>query len=355
MMGSRARGDPLHLQPGWSKRTDRLLDLAPSKSTSTSTRQLVVSFLSALIVVVANLALVTYVVAEASATQSYEYALTVRVPVHPVSRQATTDSPTPTTDLLAPSVTTASPSAETAVTQPPRTTSPTTTPPAPNLTSPPFVQHAVLGVTMAVPSSNIPPSPNFLSICGFTTYNDSSSCVTEVVAAIDNARAIEGVSPMGLPTNWTSLTPAEQVFVATNLERTVRGLAPLSAMASGLDAVAAQGAAAGTDPTGPSGLPGTWFGANWAGMMGNPLEAMYYWMYDDGLGSSNVDCSASNLDACWGHRAIVLYPLACMPCVMGAAWGTTAKGATSVVEAIVDARGSPAVTFTWAQEERYIS
>jgi hypothetical protein len=121
-----------------------------------------------------------------------------------------------------------------------------------------------------------------------------------VVTAIDNARTLEGLPSMVLPRNWGLLTPAEQIFVATDLERMVRGLAPISAMATVLDAAAAQGAATNADPTVPPGLPWNGGGSNWAGPLGNPLEAIYYWMYDDGFGSSNVDCSLSNLAALVG-------------------------------------------------------
>ncbi|HYA68774.1 MAG TPA: hypothetical protein VED63_08580, partial [Acidimicrobiales bacterium] len=160
------------------------------------------------------------------------------------------------------------------------------------------------------PASNIAPSPNFLSACGPAVYNDAPGCVWQVVTAIDNARAAEGLAPMILPTNWTTITPPEQLFVATNLERTVRGLAPLSAMATVLDAAATQAATAAVDPEVPAGFFWTFFGGNWAGTVGNPLEAVYYWMYDDGLGSGNIDCTSSNLFACWEHRRNVLSVLA---------------------------------------------
>lgn len=160
---------------------------------------------------------------------------------------------------------------------------------------------------------------------------------------------------MTLPTNWSSLSPAEQLFVSTNLERTVRGLAPLSAMATSLDVAADQAASTGRDPEPPAGFPSTEWGSNWTSPLGNPLEADYLWMYDDGLGSPNVDCSPSNPTGCWEHYRNVLLPLACTPCVMGAAWETTSQGATSMTELLVDTQGSPAPDFTWTQEQAYLS
>ena len=98
---------------------------------------------------------------------------------------------------------------------------------------------------------------------------------------------------MVLPSNWRQLSPEEQIFVATNLERTARGLPPLTAMATSLDQAARQGAAQNTDPGPPGGFPYSQWTSNWAGAVGNPLEAIYFWMYDDGAGSANIDCAPS--------------------------------------------------------------
>jgi len=125
-------------------------------------------------------------------------------------------------------------------------------------------------------------------------------------------------------------------------------------MATALDVAAAEGAQNDLDAAVPLGFPWSKFASNVAAGVGNPLEAMYYWMYDDGLGSPDVDCSSSNPSACWGHRRDVLLPLACAPCVMGAAGGMTAQGVASLSELIVDTQGSPTLDFTWAQEEPYL-
>jgi len=207
----------------------------------------------------------------------------------------------------------------------------------------------------ANPAQNIAPSPNFLQDCSGSYYDDSQGCVSATLQAIANARSQEGLPGMALPSNWTSLNPEQQLFVATNLERTVRGLPALSAMASVLDAAAALGAQTNADPSPPAGFPWTIWGSNWAAAVGNPLEAIYYWMYDDGEGSSNIDCTPSNTSGCWGHRDNVLIGLACQPCEMGTGYAPGAwQGEPGWAELLVDTSGDPGVDFTWNQVVPYL-
>lgn len=267
---------------------------------------------------------------------------------------STTAPAAPTTTTTAPpaptTTTTAPPARATVVTQPPPAPAPvptTTTPPPP---PPAPATHGIL--PPSEPPANIPPSPNFLQSCQGNQYDDSARCVNATLSAIDNGRAREGLLDMSLPSNWSQLTVEQQIFVSTNLERTVRGLPPLSAMAEVLDQSAAQGAAQGADPSPPSGFPATQWGSNWAGAVGNPLEAIYYWMYDDGIGSSNIDCTQSNQSGCWGHRNNVLMSLACHECVMGTGFDATGwQGDPSLAEILVDSAGQPTVVFTWQQEQ----
>ena len=200
------------------------------------------------------------------------------------------------------------------------------------------------------PPQNIPPSPNFLSSCSGTQYDNSAGCTNAVLQAIANGRSHEGLGPMSLPSGWYSLTPAEQLFVATNLERADRGLTPLSGMATALDQSAVQGAQQSQDPEPPAGFPWSSWGSNWAGAVGNSLEAIYYWMYDDGLNSGNVDCTQSNTSGCWGHRDNILLSLHCQPCVMGTGLVATGyQGYPSWAEILVDTSGSPQLDFSWSQ------
>jgi hypothetical protein len=260
----------------------------------------------------------------------------------------------PTTSVPRPSTTVAPARRSPA---PPSTSAPTTAPVQPAQTTTPAPApaqapgeglHAVVDV--GDPMADIAPDPDFLGDCGSASYDDSSRCADAVLTAIDNARADEGLGAMVLPANWTSLSAAQQLFVATNLERTARGLPPVAAMVGALDVEAARSVLSGTDPVPPLGFAAQWWTGNWAGALGNPLEALYYWMYDDGLGSPNVACTTTNQSGCWGHRQNVLVQQRCTPCVAGAAWGTTTGGTTSTTEMIVGTQGSPPVDFTWQQE-----
>ncbi|MHB8595101.1 MAG: hypothetical protein ACYDB3_12370 [Acidimicrobiales bacterium] len=271
------------------------------------------------------------------------------------ARTATNVEPVPTKTVPAPVPTIPIPPSTTVPAGPQVSQAPgagATVPSAP--ASPPAVRRGIL--PPGEPPANIPPSPDFLQSCQGTQYDDSNGCVSATLSAIDNARAQEALPALGLPSNWGQLSVEEQLFVATNLERTVRGLPALSAMAVALDSAAAQGASAGADPSPPPGFPYTQWGSNWAGAVGNPLEAIYYWMYDDGIGSSNIDCTQSNQSGCWGHRNNVLLNLSCHLCVMGT--GADAHGWSgdpSLAELLVDTSGQPAVEFTWQQEQPYFS
>ena len=117
-------------------------------------------------------------------------------------------------------------------------------------------------------------------------------------------------------------------------------------MATALDQASASAAAQNTDPSAPAGFPWSSWGGNWAGAVGSPLEADYFWMYDDGLGSYNIDCTTQNTSGCWGHRHNVLMSLRCQPCLMGTGFNATAyRGNPSWTELLVDSSGSSALDF----------
>lgn len=208
---------------------------------------------------------------------------------------------------------------------------------------------------MQNPPANIAPNPNFLDICSGSTVDESASCTQAALEAIDAARSDEGLGPMVLPANWTSLSGGEQLFVVTNLERTARGLAPMTALDAALDQAAAAGAADGSDPTPPAGYPYSTWASNWGGALGNPLEVDYYWMYDDGPGSANIDCPSAGAPGCWGHRDNILVSMACQTCVMGAAVDAVGwQGDPAWAEILVETTGAVDASFTWADVTAYL-
>jgi len=202
------------------------------------------------------------------------------------------------------------------------------------------------------PSQNLLPDPDIFNYCPANTLDLSGPCETASLEAINNAHAIEGLAPMVLPADWSALSPSEQLFVATNLERTVRGLAPMSGMSIALDAAAVVGANGNTDASPPSGFYASHWTSNWAGGVGSPLEAVYLWMYDDGPGSPNAECQGGDMSGCWGHRDDILSSFTCSPCVMGAAVATKAYGGEpSWAELMADTTGNPGLVLSWSSQD----
>ena len=56
--------------------------------------------------------------------------------------------------------------------------------------------------------------------------DNSAACTRALLAEVNYGLSGEGVSPISLPSNWASLTVAEQTFVIVDLERVARGLQP---------------------------------------------------------------------------------------------------------------------------------
>ncbi|HXY27176.1 MAG TPA: hypothetical protein VEH82_02760 [Acidimicrobiales bacterium] len=183
------------------------------------------------------------------------------------------------------------------------------------------------------------------------------------LTAIDDARAQEGVGPMGVSElTLSGLSVPEQIFTIVNAERIDRGLPPIDYMTSQLDLYAQGGADAGSDPTFPSSLSGgapiTFGGSIWAGGLTSTLEADYYWMYDDGWSggsTTNSACSQSDSSGCWGHRDIILHEFGGCPTgpavlSMGAAFSSTGYAGGSLAAIVVSSCAPPAdITATWGQ------
>jgi hypothetical protein len=174
------------------------------------------------------------------------------------------------------------------------------------------------------PSANVPRTPAMQSAC---EAGPGQVCQAAAVEAIDAARAAEGVGPLVLPTYYGTLNVPEQLLVLADLERVDRGLPGFEGLSHELDQLAGTGARANSDPSGP---PDSDWGSNWAGGEASALLADYDWMYDDGPGSPNLDCTTRQPSGCWAHRDNILADYGPDPS-MGAA-ATSVAGVTSMTE-----------------------
>jgi len=211
------------------------------------------------------------------------------------------------------------------------------------------------GTGIPDPASNVPPVPDFTSICA-NGLDNTPACIDAVLGAVNHAHALEGVRPMVLPADFAQLSVPDQLLVAVNLERVDRGLSPFGGLTAALNKNAQQGADHANDPP-DAGRSYVLEDSEWAGGSSNGLDAVYGWMYFDGFNSGNLDCMRRGASGCWGHRKGILDDFGSgANLVMGAALnasGDTHKGdargtSMAVTLAVADA---PVRTFTygWAQ------
>ena len=208
---------------------------------------------------------------------------------------------------------------------------------------------------IADPAHNVTPDPDYLNICAPSGIDTSTACMDAVLAALDHARVLEGLAPMVLPTDFAQLSVPEQLFVAINLERVDRGLAPFVGMTAALDHNAQRGADGANDPpdAGPAYLL---VDGEWAGGSANGLDAVYGWMYDDGPNSGNLDCLHRGAAGCWGHRNGILDNFGSGDrLVMGAALDVTGDtnsgdvGGTSMAATLAVAGTPQVLIYTWTE------
>jgi hypothetical protein len=208
---------------------------------------------------------------------------------------------------------------------------------------------------IADPPRTVPANPDFTQVCAPHGLDSSRACIQAALTAVDSARAAEVVKPMVLPAFFAALSVPEQVFVAVNLERVDRGLAPFAGMTAGLDANAQRGADIANDPPDP-GQDYDVVDTEWAGGSSNGLDAVYGWMYDDGIGSGNLDCPKGGGPGCWGHRHGILDDFGTVgTLVMGAAVNPTSdtgddRGGPSIAASLaITSRPVTGYAYTWAQ------
>jgi hypothetical protein len=211
------------------------------------------------------------------------------------------------------------------------------------LTHEPHVPHAhgphddaVSAPARAVLTAIVPPNHPYANVqnqvpfnCDQFALDDTPGCIYSALLNINDARSLEGVGPMILPGNYTSMPPSEQLFVVFNLERTGRGLPPLIELDGGADNDAMTGALGSTDPpiqsssTFQAGPGIAAFG------VGNALQADWEWMYTDGcypyVGNAGCTSTSPNDPAGWDHRDAILGNYGSAPAA-GAAEATATSG-----------------------------
>jgi hypothetical protein len=204
------------------------------------------------------------------------------------------------------------------------------------------------------PRRNLAPHPNYSGVCSTHAYTDPR-CVRSVLAAIDRARAAEGVKKptMILPKDFIKLNAAKQTFIVTNLERVARGRRPFRGLTATLDSAAHSAAVSHSDPTLPSAQMTRHniqeYGSIWAGDLG-PLAADYDWMYNDGYsshGAINEGCQTPSASGCWGHRDNIIGAYNHLPTLLAGAGSGKPAGA-SISELLTAGTGKPGkFVYTW--------
>jgi hypothetical protein len=208
------------------------------------------------------------------------------------------------------------------------------------------------------PPANEDYSAAFIDACWLVqiTPAEKTACDDAALKDFDAARAAEGLGPMTLPTNFDSITQAQQLLVLANIERVDRGLLPVSGLTSALNALANQGASSDDDPPFPSPFDGSAGSGNWAAGGHSTLFSEYLWEYDDGVGSGNLDCTLPGDAGCWGHRHDTLFAFD-TPLVMGAAAVSDPKYGESLAEEFIggytNTASDPVVTPDWSSLVTY--
>jgi hypothetical protein len=196
----------------------------------------------------------------------------------------------------------------------------------------------------ADPPENIPLAAEPES-CSVET---SQACEEWTVARLNAARGELGLQPYELPTGFTALTADRQMLILADLDRVAYGYPTIYGLNSNLAEASENGVREGIDPTPPSaGGPWQGFGSDWAST--GPLIAYYLWMYDDGYGGPNADCTSPGASGCWGHRHVILeegFSLS-PPVLLGAATEPELGSAL-----IVSSNGGSSSYYTWAQAQR---
>jgi hypothetical protein len=192
------------------------------------------------------------------------------------------------------------------------------------------------------PGSNFGPQPS---------CSGGTACLAQGVQFLDEARARLGEPPYALPDDFASLAAAEQAFVLTDLDRILQGLRPIPGLTDELDQAAAAGVKSDSDPL-TSDQNVLTIASDWGGDYPNMPYTYGAWMYDDGPGSGNLDCTAIDSSGCWGHRHMILWSFdGTGALAMGAAAGADLSGVPGGAALLVQGSSSyrPSYVYTWSE------
>lgn len=156
------------------------------------------------------------------------------------------------------------------------------------------------------PAHNIKP-PSYLFQGSCASDPKSVGCTAKFVQALNAARATMDEPPYQLPYRFGYLSGKERLLVLANQDRTLYNRVELSGLNNALNDSARGGVEHNRDPYFVDVNHNHFKGgaANWAAgspPMTNSLYAYYLWMYDDGPGSGNLDCTKPGDPGCWLHR-----------------------------------------------------
>lgn len=179
------------------------------------------------------------------------------------------------------------------------------------------------------PGANVPTQVAFN--CDLYAIDETSDCIYSSLLNINYARSLEGVGPMVLPANYTSMAPYQQLFVVFNLERTSRGLPPLVELDASADNDAWVAALNSTDPPAPGSSTFQTGPSIAAFGVGNALQADWEWMYTDGcypyIGNAGCTSISPSDPAGWGHRDAILGNYGSASAAAGTGEATASSGA----------------------------
>lgn len=214
---------------------------------------------------------------------------------------------------------------------------------------------------MADPAQTVRPVPDYASWCAPSGVDVQPTCLRLALAAVDSARAAEGIGPMAVPADLGGLSVPEQVFIAVDDERVARHLAPFVGLSSSLDAVAQQAADGARLPRLPA-AGNREVEEEWIGGAVNGLDVDDQWMYDDGPSTAGGTCGRSSADSCWADRSIVLAPFPTgSTLVMGAGFDPTGdtspgdRGGTSLSVVFAATAHPGSLVYSWAQAQQALA